>query len=270
MLNIFICDDEQHFVTSIKQTVEAYLTNNPFVMGITLATTQPNEILTHLQDNPGIMGLYFLDLHMPGELNGMQLATEIRKYDARGFIIFVTSDTQSHKMAFTYMAEAMHYIVKDDTDWKQSVHQCIDKVIERMKTRSNGLKDNSVVKLAKETKWKNNRLDKHNELCVDNDDILYITTNPYVKHNILVYTTDSVLEQRGSLLAWEAQLNDRTRFFRCHNSYIINMDKVIDLYADDSHGKVLFGDNKAIELPVRKIKRLRKHMRTYKMSIGDK
>lgn len=49
-------------------------------------------------------------------MNGFELAQEIRKFDPRGFIIFITTHAELSYMTFTYKVEALDYIIKDDID----------------------------------------------------------------------------------------------------------------------------------------------------------
>ena len=47
-------------------------------------------------------------------MTGLTLAQEIRKYDPRGFIIFVTTHSEMSYMTFIYKLEALDFILKDE------------------------------------------------------------------------------------------------------------------------------------------------------------
>ena len=58
-------------------------------MEIILSTSNPYELLDTIE-NKDYTGIYFLDIDLNSNINGIDLAKKIRCYDPRGFIIFVT------------------------------------------------------------------------------------------------------------------------------------------------------------------------------------
>lgn len=51
------------------------------------------ELLKHVIDDGEMYHLYIFDIEMP-EMNGLQLAKEIRKIDAKALFVFLTGYTQ--------------------------------------------------------------------------------------------------------------------------------------------------------------------------------
>ena len=64
----------------------------------------------------GEVGIYFLDIDLKTDMTGLTLAQEIRKYDPRGFIIFITTHSEMSYMTFIYKLEALDFILKDDPE----------------------------------------------------------------------------------------------------------------------------------------------------------
>ena len=89
-----------------------------------METTSPYDILDYVSENE-VTGLYFLDLDLGCDINGIELAKTIRARDSRGFIMFVTADAESHVLTFQYMVEAMHYIVKGDDAFGDCICECL-------------------------------------------------------------------------------------------------------------------------------------------------
>ena len=254
MLDIFICEDNSDFMDYVIKTLESYSFSSANSIRPACATSNPYEILEYLSLNKSTTGLYFLDYDLGCDMNGMKLAEEIRKLDARGFIVFITADAESYKLTFQYMLEAMDYIVKDAPNLSERIYKCVDNAFDRLASRPNPLQKNLVLKLADDSDrdWKGMRLEKSSRVSVDSESILYFTTNPDVKHLITARTIDGSLEQRGSLREIEAKL-DNAKFYRCQNNLIVNLDGIVDI----SKCSVVFVNGEEVEIASRQIKKLR-------------
>ena len=261
MLEIFICEDNNDFMNYVTRTLDSYSFSSANCIKVACATSNPYEILEYLSQNKNITGLYFLDYDLGCDMNGMKLAEEIRKLDARGFIVFITVDAESYKLTFQYMLEAMDYIVKDNPNLCERIYKCIDNAFDRLASRPTLLQKNLVLKLADDSDkdWKGMRLEKSSRVSIDSDSILYCITNPDVKHLITVRTIDGSLEQRGSLREIEARLDD-ARFNRCQNNLIVNLDNIVDI----SQCSVVFVNREEVEIASRQIKKLRERWQSRK------
>ncbi|MCL2500971.1 MAG: LytTR family DNA-binding domain-containing protein [Defluviitaleaceae bacterium] len=247
MLDIFICEDENVFRQDIEKTINTYLFGCKMEMRVACSTADPQDILYYLNKYPQTVGVYFLDYDLKNEIDGMVLAGEIRKLDARGFIIFVTSDAKSHRLVFEYMLEAMDYIVKSNPQWKTLIHKCLDKAVERLMARSNPLKNNIIIKSA----------DGSGLVSVDCNTILYIRTNQGIKHLVTIHTTDGIITQRNSLIAMEALLEPK-RFYRCQNDMIVNINKINNLSI--TRRKLTLDTREELDIPYRQIKKLKERI----------
>lgn len=56
--------------------------------------------------------MLFLDIQLEADINGIKLASEIRKHDPVGNIIFVTSHSELTYLTFVYKVAAMDFILK--------------------------------------------------------------------------------------------------------------------------------------------------------------
>jgi len=263
MLKIFICDDEPEYLAFIKKQVENYILMDSFAMEVVCADTSPGPILRHLEDSPGNAGLYFLDLHLNSNINGINLAEAIRKYDPRGFIVFITSDEKSFKLTFKYKVEAMDYIVKGDPELRQRIAECMSNAAEKLTAKSTVLQDNFVIKISEDIKKAGGRagLAKDSIISIDKSKIRCFMTDPDIKHTDIVYTTDGRRQFTGSLKQVEAILDGDRRFNRCQNNLIVNMDKIVAL--DPVQGLLVLEGDIKVSIALRKIKKLNECISSY-------
>ena len=263
MLKIFICDDEPRELAYIKKLVEKYVVMGAFAMEVVCAETSPAPILKYLEENPGDAGLYFLDLHLNSDMNGIDLATAIRKHDPRGFIVFITSDAHSHTLTFKYKVEAMDYIEKGGLELEKRIAECLNNAAERLTAKATTLQDNFVIKISEDVKkaGSHSTLAKDSTIAIDKNKIICFMTEPEIKHTVMVYTTDGRKQFAGSLKHVEDRLADNNRFFRCQKNLIVNLDKVVGL--DPIQRILTLDDNLRIDIAVRKIKPLTERIKSY-------
>jgi len=263
MLKIFICDDEPKHLAIIKKQVENYIVMSTFAMEIVCAETNPTPILKYLAEGSGDAGLYFLDLHLNCDINGIELAEAIRKHDPRGFIVFITSDAASFKLTFKYKVEAMDYIVKGDPYIKERLVECLDNAVEKLTAKATTLQDNFVFKISEDVKkfGSNSSLAKDSTVSIDKNKILCFITEPDIKHTVIVYTTDGRKQFAGSLKHVEAKLNGDERFYRCQNNLVVNLDKVAAL--DPIQCVLTLADNFEVDIAARKVKKLTERINSH-------
>jgi len=210
-------------------------------------------VIDYLEKHPKNAGLYFLDYNLNHQgMDGKGLAEEIRKYDPRGFIVFITSDAKAHRLTFQHKVEALDYIVKGEPDVSERVRECINDANEKYTAKATALQDNSVFKLADDVKgfFGKSSLAKDSNVAIENDKILYFATEPDIKHTIIIYTTNGRITSPGSLKQVEASMD--SRFFRCQNNLIVNLDKVTGI--DPIQHTATLEGNLTVDLVAKKIK----------------
>ena len=109
MLNIFVCEDDTVQRKSIVQIIKNTVLIEELDMQLILDTPNPYELLETVKTSQNT-GIYFLDIDLKCDMNGMKLAQQIRLYDPRCFIIFVTSHSELSYMTFQYRVEAMDFV----------------------------------------------------------------------------------------------------------------------------------------------------------------
>jgi two-component system response regulator AgrA len=219
MLNIFICEDDPVYKKQITECIEKYIFMEGLVdIKLALSTDTPYGILGYIIENKSD-GLYFLDVDLNCDIDGITLAEKIRQYDPRGFIVFITMHGETLQLTFKYKVEAMDFILKSSQDLNAQICECI---------RIARKKYNSILSLSPSDY--NEFVFKHSNgglLSLNFANILYFETSSNKSHRIIAYSENSVQDFHGSLSDIEKQ-TDKT-FFRCHKSIVVNLKKVINI-----------------------------------------
>jgi len=244
LLSVFICEDNSAFLSQMEECINGFIKAKKFNVSIACATSNPNEILDYIKEN-SICGLYFLDLDLKCDINGFQLASEIRKYDPRAFIVIVTSDSDSRQTSFNYVIEAMDYITKNVYNLDERVCNCVqtayNRYTERIERNTDKLKIKLVenVDINEETKFA-----KGSTVHVDYLDILYIETTPNKAHHITIHCTATQYIARYDLNKVNLLLD--SRFVRCHRSTIVNVEKILNFNPEES--KLWLSSGKGLDI----------------------
>lgn len=216
MINIVICDDEKVILKQLESYVSAVFSEQEIECEIQ-TFSQPLELLQVLGNRK--IDILLLDIDMPG-INGMDIASELRRQNQQTLLIFVTC-----KESFVY--ESFQYQPFDFV--RKSIYEKMLK--------------NTLLRAVQE-------LDRHKkEYLVEQAnmvvrlqlyEILYFEASA---NYILIVTKENVYQQRKSLQQLQEELN-RYGFIRIHKGYLVNQ-KAIHIVKSD---KVIL-INKA-ELPI--------------------
>lgn len=194
MFSIAICEDETYLLEELRKKTEAYLKTRHFPAEIHTFTSGEDLLK---EQRP--FDLILLDLVLPG-MNGLEAAKRL-SYSSR--IIIITSYREYAVDAFE--VEAVHYLLKPVTDVR--LHQAMDRALERI-----GQADDRSLALTGSGKTQ----------IIPLRDILYCEV---FDHRVCIHTVQSSYEDSGTLDMLERKLDGR--FFRCHRSYLINMNCVV-------------------------------------------
>lgn len=228
-----------------RYLVQKYISNfilmEGFDMQIVQATADPHVILKEIRTAENT-GLFFLDIDLKSDMNGLTLAQRIRQIQPRCFIVFITSHSEMSFLTFQYKAEALDFIVKDSTEHiKAKIHECLLDVSSKYTSLNNSITRTFTI----------NQNDKR--IVIDYSDILFFETSSNI-HKIILHAKKRVIEFTGQLKDIEQQLD--YRFYRCHTSYIINKDNISDV--DFKELQVHMNNGESCPISVRKKKGLKK------------
>lgn len=228
MLRVFICEDNKVFRERVEKIIDNIIIIENYDMKLEFATSNPYELLSEIKNkDEKSTGIYFLDIDLQSDINGIQLASEIRALDSRAFIIFITSHAEMSYLTFLYKVEAMDYIIKDEPEKIQKrIDECIRESVKRYTL------NNSSDKIF--TAKSNDKL-----ISINYKNIMFFETSSTI-HKVRIHSIDRQIEFYAKMKDLERELGDD--FVRCHNSYLVNKDNIKEI---DVPNKVLIMKNKA-------------------------
>lgn len=205
MLSIFICEDIKEQAEGICKIINSYISMHDWDIKTAIYATTPHEFLNIVAKSHNT-GLYFLDIDLKADLDGFNVAKEIRKNDPRGFIVFLTTHNEMAPLAFKHRVEAMDYIIKGNSKIIQDIRNCLDEAYRRYKNFS---KEEHCIHIQQNYK----------DLYIEKKIILCIKTSS-IPHQLLIATLEEQFTIYGKLKEYETQLGDS--FVRIHKNCIIN------------------------------------------------
>lgn len=217
MLPVYICEDDREILEAERSWLEKQILIEALDMEIVLCTDSPEALLERLSCE-GRQGIYFLDVELKGaSMDGFCLGQEIRKKDARGFLIYVTAFSDLAFETFRYHLEVLDYICKDNPEKMYAgLSRCLRVIAERVGRERDGQREYFTVRT----------LDVVRHIPME--EILYFATSGRT-HRIELRAKQERLDFIGSMRELEKQLGQR--FIRVHRGYLVREDKIdrIDL-----------------------------------------
>lgn len=211
MIPVYICDDEQAISRRLKKIISDQIMILNSDMGPVQTADCPAGLL-ELQQQNMVPAIYFLDIDFPGQISGLELAQKLRRYDPRGFIVFITAHGDLAFETFRLRLEAMDYIVKGDYDaMSVRVRACLTSIQDRLRDEPSGQGRYCTLKL----------FDTIRHIPIE--DILYFEALGY-KHTLRLHLVNELLEFNSSLDHFGEQLGDG--FWRCHRGFLVNREHI--------------------------------------------
>ena len=227
MIKLYLCEDDAQQRNHLKKVIENAVLIENLDMEFACVTDDPYALLDKAASEDNV-GLYFLDIDLKTDMTGLTLAKEIRKYDPRGFIVFVTTHSEMSYMTFMYKLEALDFILKDDREeMTRRVHECILKANERFSLANNKTKEGYSITVADKI------------YTIDYDEILFFETSANA-HKVILHCKTRQLEFPGKIKEIERELDNR--FYRCHRSFLVNTENIKEVDTSNSVIRMVTGD----------------------------
>lgn len=217
MIKVIIVDDEQPAIEELNYILSKY--DEIDVVGKYNDPIQALESIKSCQPD-----VVFLDISMP-EMDGFMLAQQIINMNLNINIIFATAYNEYAVKAFEI--NAIDYILKplDDERLKITVSKIKDRVDYDFKQNNKNIEKviESPINKLKTKKipvWKGERI-----VLIDPSDILYCN----VENSETYIVTDNQSYYTGDTLCKLERSLEELNFFRCHRSYLINLEKIDEI-----------------------------------------
>lgn len=213
MLPIYICEDDEQIREAERLWLEKQILIEDYDMEIALCTGSPEELLDCLSGEQR-QGVYFLDVELTGaSMDGFRLGQEIRKTDARGFLVYVTAFADLAFETFRYHLEALDYICKQNPEQMYAgLSRCLKIVMERVERERGDQQEYFTVRT----------LDVIRHIPLD--EILYFTTAGGT-HRIELHARRERLDFIGSMQELEERLGEH--FIRVHRACLVRADQIV-------------------------------------------
>jgi two-component system LytT family response regulator/two-component system response regulator LytT len=191
----------------------------------------------------------FLDIQMPG-LNGLEVSRALSSIDPKPIIVFVTAHDKYAINAFD--VEAVDYLLKPVSEAR--FLKTIKRIKELIRSRLAERLENVLMEHEGEIQLKRIPVDKKGRIILlDPKEILYFFAD---QGYIIAKTPDANYITNFTLNELEEKV-DRDIFFRCHKSYMINMDYIKEIIPwSYSTYKLIMTNNDEIPVSRQKAKEL--------------
>ena len=239
MIPVYICEDEKEQMESIRKIVDNFIIINSFDMQIQGCFNTPNELLASITEQKPLTALYFLDIDLKNNMNGIQLAKEIRKLDTRAFIVFITTHEEMAILTLKESIEPLNFIVKGDCNFASQIEKCLKDTTQRFSTPNNSLSDIIAINIS------------DNIIYVKKQDIFFIESASE-PHKIIIHKEKEQITFRSSLRNMCSQLDHH--FIKCHGSFIVNLERIISI--DKNNLLIHFSNNETCPCSTRLYKKL--------------
>lgn len=218
MIDVYICEDHPEQRKVISQYIRSVILIEEYDMKIGMETEDPEKILEAVRNSEN-MGLYFLDIELNTNMNGLVLADRIREYDPRGFIVFITSHSEMSFLTFQYKVEALDFILKDHPQQMQrQICECMKHVMQKYSkiTRGSG-KTISITRGGR-------------RITLEYQEIIFFETSSN-EHKLIVHTKNKSIEFFGKMKEIENEVGEE--FIRCHRAYLVNKANIQEVNYED-------------------------------------
>lgn len=234
-MRIAICDDDKVFLLKLKQYLENYYKN----IDVMIETFNLGEEFIKRSENSNYnYDIIFLDIEM-GHIDGIEAAKRIRKNNEDIIIIFLTSHVEFATDG--YEVDAFRFLIKPIQESKLRVTLCdIQKKLD--------INKKILIK------------DRDRDFLLRYSDIILVEAQNV---NIRICTINDEFTIRKTLREFEKEISG-LMFFKCHRSYIVNLEFVVDY----DNKTITMENNERVLISRNKISEFKTAMMTYIRKCG--
>lgn len=210
MINICICDDDNTIIAKIQDVITQYFDSRNISYHVD--SYVDSDVLLNKIKHKVEYDIYFLDIIMP-EITGMHIANEIREHNETSAIIFLTSSPEY--AVKSYDVRALNYLLKPIS--KEKLISTLNYYIEKINVPKKA--ENLIVK----EKGKIKQVPFSGICCFEsrrNKLLIHLNSNEQLE----IYSTMSKMEEL---------LCEKKCFVRIHRSFIINMNYIKEIEANE-------------------------------------
>ena len=213
MLPIIIIEDNDSHRKQIEGAIEDFAIVEGLDVGIVLSTGDPYKCIDYLESNVNIQGLYFIDIDLGKEMDGIELGKHIKAKDPNGRIVMVTIEGAFAFFTFMYRLEVLDYIVKDSVEAViRNIRKCVKIAYERNMERNSIERGSIDIKIGSQIK------------SIPIEEVYFIETSEQ-EHHLILHTKSSKIEFRGYMREYARK---NPILLRTHRAYLVNMENALE------------------------------------------
>lgn len=213
MLNFVICDDNSNILDKVDKMLQSIFVKHSFDARVVFKSEDFDEILEYVDSNK--TDVLILDINLKNGKSGLQIAETVRKKNKDAYIIFTTAHLEYAMMAYKF--KTFDYIAKPLT------HERLEETIVRLFEDISGLPKKYI------------KIDNKNTI-IDENEINYIKRDGM---KLIFHTSSRDYEIYSSFNKIQDSLP--SNFVRCHKSFIVNINNVVNF--DPVESRLYFQDN---------------------------
>lgn len=212
MLNFVLCDDNQSILKRLEKMIDSILINNKLSGQVVFSTTNPDNLLNYIAFHP--FDVVILDIDLKSNLSGIDLANTIRTRNKKSYIIFSSAHMEYVMVAYKY--KTFDFLAKPIT-------------LERL--------EETIIRLYDDVSAENTCFFKvsNKNGYINSNDIFFIQKDG---KKAIFKTTAGDFSLNSSFADILSRLPNN--FVRCHKSFIVNLDKISRIQANNT---IVFKDN---------------------------
>ncbi len=205
MISFVLCDGNLQILNRLAKSLEGIFFRNDISAEISFQSTVAHDVLNYVSTNK--VDVLILDINLKASITGFDIANAVRKKNKDVYIIFSTGHLEYALMAYKY--KTFDYLSKPVCD--ERLEETILRLVEDRKNIGK-----KFVKIDRNTIINANDI---NYIKKDGMKLIFCTAN----RNYEIYSSFSKIE---------SCLPDN--FIRCHKSYIINVNNIANLTANEN------------------------------------
>src|SRR5690625_2035298 len=204
-MSIFILEDDFIQAQQLKRVVTEICEKQRLSYDFIEATSRSADLIEKIPSTTYVP-IYFLDIEIKDEeRKGLEVAQEIRKFDPRGIIVFITTHSEFAPISYQYMVSAFTFI--DKALPYEERYNLVEKCLLHYQAINQAElpADDFIVENA------------HATIRVPFPEVEYMVTDK--PHRLALIATNRTDYFYGTLKEM-GELDER--LFRCHQSYLVN------------------------------------------------
>jgi two-component system response regulator AgrA len=202
-----ILDDDNSHNNFMEKNLEGIIEKRNLEAAIALNTTNPKEVLEYSMKYKARNNIYLLDVYVKDKTTGIDVASIIRSQEAGAYILFISAHPEC--VMPSLKTKIFDYLIKPISI--KILEDCILAIMKDYRMLNNNY---NVQTLSIKSGFK--------IYNIPLDEIVYFEK---FGHVLVVHTILGRVEGTESLESIEQKL-DISNFYRCHKSYIVNLNYI--------------------------------------------